>query len=57
MTKAGRRSIAPSRFAQSLQPSVTQFAQIHHNRPEYASAVNVVTTRLCIVTLPLMTEL
>ena len=36
---------------------VTQFAQIHQNRPEYASAVNVVTTLLCIVTLPGMTEL
>lgn len=36
---------------------VTQFAQIHQNRPEYASAINVLTTLLCIVTMPLMTEL
>lgn len=36
---------------------VTQFAQIHQNRPEYASAINVLSTLLCIATMPLMTEL
>lgn len=35
---------------------VTQFAQIHQNRPEYASAINVLTTLLCILTMPVMTE-
>ena len=36
---------------------VTQFAQIHQNRPDYASAINVLTTMLCIVTMPIMTEI
>jgi len=36
---------------------VTQFSQIHGNRPEYAGAINILTTMLCIVTMPLMTEL
>ena len=36
---------------------ITQFAQLHRNRPEYASAINILSTLLCIVTMPLMTEL
>ena len=36
---------------------VTQLAQIHRNRPEYASALNVMTTLACIGTMPLMTWL
>ncbi len=34
---------------------VTQIAQLVHQDAEYASAINVVTTLLCIITMPLMT--
>ena len=34
---------------------VTQIAQLYHQDAEYASAINVVTTLFCIVTMPLMT--
>lgn len=34
---------------------VVQLAQLHRNQPEYASAINVMTTLLCIGTMPLMT--
>ena len=34
---------------------VTQIAQLYHQDAEYASAINVVTTLLCIATMPLMT--
>jgi len=37
--------------------SITQLAQLHRNRPEYAGAVNALTTLMCIGTMPLMTEL
>ena len=37
--------------------SITQMAQLHRNRPDYASAINALTTLLCIATMPLMTEL
>ena len=36
---------------------VTQIAQIFDNRPEYASAINTLTTLTCIVTMPLLTAL
>lgn len=37
--------------------TVTQFAQIYHREPEYASAINVLTTLSCIITMPLMVAL
>lgn len=36
---------------------VTQIAQIFDNQPEYASAINTLTTLTCIVTMPLLTAL
>lgn len=36
---------------------VTQLSQLNDNRPAFASAVNVMTTLLCIVTMPLMTQI
>ena len=36
---------------------ITQLAQLHERRPEYAGAINVMTTLLCIATMPLLTEL
>ena len=45
-------------FLAVIAPSgalVTQIAQLYHQDAEYASAINVVTTLLCIVTMPLMT--
>lgn len=35
--------------------TITQLAQLHRNQPEYASAINVMTTLLCMATMPLMT--
>ena len=37
--------------------TVTQFAQLHGREPEYASALSVMTTLACIVTMPLMVQL
>ncbi len=34
--------------------TITQFAQIYHKNPEYASTINVLSTLLCIVTMPIM---
>lgn len=36
---------------------VTQLSQLNDNRPAFASAVNVMTTLLCIITMPLMTQI
>ncbi len=36
---------------------ITQLSQINDNRPAFASSVNVMTTLMCIVTMPLMTQL
>ena len=36
---------------------ITQLAQLYRNRPDFASAVNVMTTLCCILTMPLMTAL
>ena len=36
---------------------VTQLAQLHDREPAYAGAINVMTTVLCIVSMPLMTAL
>ncbi|MBQ3223987.1 MAG: AEC family transporter [Clostridia bacterium] len=37
--------------------TVTQLAQLHRNRPEHASALNVATTLASLATMPLMTWL
>ena len=37
--------------------TVTQFAQLYGRDPEYASALNVLTTLACVVTMPLMVQL
>ena len=37
--------------------SITQMAQIYGKDADYASAINVVTTFLCVVTMPVMTAL
>lgn len=37
--------------------SITQMAQIYGKDADYASAINVVTTLLCVVTMPVMTTL
>ena len=47
-------------FLAVMAPSatmVTQLAALHRNRPEYASSINAATTLLCIVTMPLLTQL
>ncbi|MBQ9413163.1 MAG: AEC family transporter [Oscillospiraceae bacterium] len=36
---------------------ITQLAQLHDRSPAYAGAINVMTTLLCILTMPLMTAL
>lgn len=37
--------------------TVTQFAQMYDQEPEYASALSVMTTLACVVTMPLMVQL
>ena len=37
--------------------TITQLSQLYDNRPAFASAANVMTTLLCIVTMPLLTQL
>ena len=37
--------------------TVVQLAQMYGNEPEYASAINVMTTLICIITMPLLTAL
>lgn len=37
--------------------SITQMAQIYGKDADYASAVNVMTTLLCVITMPIMTAL
>ena len=36
--------------------TVTQFAQLYDQDPEYASALSVMTTLVCVVTMPLMVQ-
>ena len=36
---------------------VTQLSQLNDNRPAFASSVNVMTTLLCVITMPLLTQL
>lgn len=43
-------------FIATMTPAATsimQFAQIHHKGAEYASAINIVTTLSCIITMPI----
>ena len=37
--------------------TITQLAQVCGNDAEYASAINVVTTGLCVLTIPIMVML
>ena len=37
--------------------TITQMAQIYGRDADYASAINVLTTLLCIITMPIMTAL
>lgn len=37
-----------------MASTITQFAQVYDKNADYASAINVVTTMLCIVTMPLL---
>ena len=37
--------------------SITQLAQVHNKDAQYACAINVITTLLCIVTVPAMLTL
>ena len=36
---------------------VSQFAQLYNKRPDWAGTVNVLSTILCVITLPLMAAL
>ena len=45
-------------FLAVITPSattVTQLAQIYRNRPDYSSAINAITTVVCLATMPMMT--
>lgn len=47
-------------FLATMTPAastIMQFAQIHHKGAEYASAINILTTLSCIVTMPLFVSL
>lgn len=53
----GGRDILLVTFLATTTPSgntITQLAQVHGNDAAYASAISVVTTLLCIVTIPVM---
>lgn len=41
-------------FITPVSATTTQLAQLHNNHPEYCSAINVFTTLLCIISMPLM---
>ena len=34
--------------------TITQMAQLYHQNAAYASSINVLTTLICIITMPLM---
>ena len=36
---------------------VSQFAQLYDKRPDWAGSINVLSTILCVITLPLMAAL
>ena len=47
-------------FLASITPSaatVMQFAQIHGKDPDYAASINIVTTLMCVATMPLFVAL
>ena len=47
-------------FLASITPSasaVTQMAQVYGREGEYAGSINVITTLLCIITMPLLLAL
>lgn len=47
-------------FLATMTPAastITQFAQIFKKDPEYASAINILTTLLCIITMPIFVAL
>lgn len=47
-------------FIATMTPAastITQFAQLHHKGAEYASAINILTTLSCLVTMPLFVTL
>ncbi|MCF0114344.1 MAG: AEC family transporter [Erysipelotrichaceae bacterium] len=37
--------------------TITQLAQLYNRQPDYAAAINIATTIVCLVTMPLMTML
>lgn len=54
------RTVMQIPFLAAMAPSassITQMAQVYHKDAQYASAINVVSTVLCIVTMPLMVAL
>ena len=55
----GKRLLMISLFAAAAPSAATvmQQAQVYGNEADYAGAINVVTTTLCVVTMPLMTML
>ena len=56
----GGKEILLVTFLACMTPAastVTQMAQIYGNDAEYASAINVITTLLCLITMPLMVML
>ena len=53
------RTILYVSFLAMMTPAatmVTQLSQLNDNRPDFASSVNVMTTLLCVVTMPLLTQ-
>lgn len=56
----GGKTIVYISFLAVITPcatTITQLAQMYRNRPEYASALNAMTTVISIATMPLMTGL
>ena len=58
LTAEGRTVLYVSFLATAAPTAtmITQLSQLYQNRPDYASAINVMTTLSCILTMPLMTE-
>ena len=57
---ADGRTILYISFLAAITPSaaaVTQLSQLYDKDAEYSSAINVVTTVFCVLTMPLLTEL
>lgn len=56
----GGREVLLVTYLAAMAPTgsfITQFAQIHHKNAEYASAINILTTLTCIVTMPVFVAL